>query len=103
MRIAVSCRLEYDEPVRYAIPVPVLGFGRGPATAACGRKRGDAGGEAVGDTGVAGIPDLSGVGGSDDPDPKALTMLRGTGLCAGAFGDFGTDGADLEVESVRER
>ena len=38
IRIAVAWRLEYDD-VLYTIPVPVRGFGRGPATR--GRARGD--------------------------------------------------------------
>lgn len=38
MRIAVAWRLEYDD-VLYIMPVPVRGFGRGPATR--GRARGD--------------------------------------------------------------
>ncbi|EPS96184.1 hypothetical protein FOMPIDRAFT_1025468 [Fomitopsis schrenkii] len=38
MRIAVAWRLEYDD-VLYIIPVPVRGFGLGPATR--GRARGD--------------------------------------------------------------
>lgn len=38
MRMAVAWRLEYDD-VLYIMPVPVRGFGRGPATR--GRARGD--------------------------------------------------------------